>query len=154
MYKNLLKACLLLLISSAASARVAYFADVRVTQVAPDEQTAAWQRMNPQTPKYPIELAKAGIRGCGVFKVQIDADGNTQSVDLVSAVPKKGLSKPAMKLVKSWKWQAKDTSLQSLEARASLQQPMIVRLDFCMGGNSLEEAAAMCQLQAQYACQE
>jgi len=128
------------------------YADVVFTHLTPDTKASPWLRANPQTPKYPLELAQHGIRGCGVFKVSVDAQGKTDSVELVSAVPQKGLHRPAIKLLKSWKWQPNPDLSPAVDASAS-QQPLLVRLDFCMGGQTLEEAAARCQVQAQYACQ-
>ncbi len=136
-----------------------HYADVLFSHLTPKAKAAPWLRMNQHTPKYPLELAQNGIRGCAVFQVKVDAEGKTDVVELVSAVPKKGLHRSAIKLLKSWKWQLNSdvvttgTDLATSEAAIS-DQPMLVRLDFCMGGQSLEEAAARCQAQAQYACQE
>lgn len=151
MHKILL--LLAIVFAPAVLAAATIHADVLFSHLTPDASTAPWQRVNQHTPKYPLELAQNGIRGCGVFKVSIDVDGKTNSVELVSAVPKKGLHRPAMKLLKGWKWQKNPGVAGSDVAKTAQDQPMLVRLDFCMGGNSIEEAAANCRVQAQYACQ-
>ena len=157
MYKTLL--FLTAIVVPTAQADATYYADVLFSHLTPKAKAAPWLRMNQHPPKYPLELAQNGIRGCGVFKVKVDADGKTDVVELVSAVPKKGLHRPAIKLLKSWKWQPNQDVVTAgtdlaTSAAATSDQPMLVRLDFCMGGQSLEEAAARCQVQAQYACQE
>ena len=140
-----------LLIAPALQAQNIIHADVQVTHLEPETSALAWQRVNLHTPKYPIELAQAGVRGCGVFKVQVDSKGNTESVELINAVPKKGLAKSARKLIKRWKWQP---NTGKGAAQPDPEQPMLIRLDFCMGGESAEEATARCRVQAQYNCAE
>jgi|GEM_PF-628087 len=157
MYKSLL--CLSLLLTPAVQAAVTQYADVLFTHLTPNAKVSSWLRANPHTPKYPLELAQNGIHGCGVFKVRVDAEGKTAAVELVRAVPKKGLHRSAVKLLKGWKWLpnpdvVKTGADQGTLVQATSEQSMLVRLDFCMGGQSLEEAAARCQVQAQYACQE
>jgi protein TonB len=142
------------LMAPAVHAAVTIHADVLFSHLTPDAKTVPWQRVNQHTPKYPLELAQNGIRGCGVFKVWVDADGETDEVELVSAVPKKGLHRPVIKILKGWKWQPNPDAAQSGDVKTAKEQPMLVRLDFCMGGKTIEEAAANCQVQAQYACQE
>ncbi len=152
MYKTFV--ALLAVSSSLAMASQTQYADVLFTHMMPTAQLAPWQRLDLTTPKYPVALAQFGIRGCAVFKVRVNAQGRADEVELVSAVPSKGLHRPAIKLLKSWQWQPNPHVAAAAVDVATSRQPMLVRLDFCMGGQSLAEAAANCQQQAQYACQQ
>jgi protein TonB len=122
------------------------FADVHLTHITPIKEEATWLREKQFSPMYPKELAMKGIAGCGVFKIFVDEDGNTDSVDLISAVPKRDIAKPAAKVIKSWTWlNAKGT--------ANIAEEKIIRLDFCMGGSTQEEAKQRCIAQSLVACE-
>ncbi|MGO4890724.1 energy transducer TonB [Flavobacterium sp. W21_SRS_FM6] len=143
--KKILTFCSTLLLSTTTYAQ--NFADVQLTQLSPIQDESIWLREKPVTPMYPIELATKGVVGCGVFKVTIDKDGNTDNVTLVSAVPQKHIAKPASKVIKSWKW-------TNAEDRIAAPEEKILRLDFCMGGETREEAETRCFAQSQLACKE
>ncbi|KKO44366.1 energy transducer TonB [Arsukibacterium ikkense] len=122
------------------------YADVHITYMQPAAGDAIWSREKQVTPRYPLELAQQGIIGCGVFNVTINEKGKTTDVSLVSSVPDKVIARPASKVIKSWKW------VNSSEL-ANAPEQKLIRLDFCMGGSSMEEAQARCQVQATAACQ-
>lgn len=136
----------LCLISSSVLAQVNY-ADVMLTQLQPTLQDTVWSRTTEVSPRYPVEMARSGIAGCAVFKVDIDAEGKTQNVELVSSVPAKGLNKPTKKVIKSLKW-------HNTSGKANVAEQKLLRLDFCMGGKSVEEAKARCEVQAKLQCSE
>ncbi|MCT6700000.1 energy transducer TonB [Rheinheimera sp. 4Y26] len=137
---------LLLLVTTSAQANKMIYADVQVSELAPTAEAAIWQRSDNTTPLYPIVLAKNGISGCGIFKVQIQQDGEVDKVSLVQSVPARVLSKAGIKTIKSWKW-------QNSSGKAAAAEEKLIRLDFCIGGASVAEAEQRCKLQASLACE-
>ncbi|WKE64085.1 energy transducer TonB [Gallaecimonas kandeliae] len=114
-------------------------------QVSYPQTPAPWVRSEQTEPTYPLPLAKAGIRGCALFNVNIDKDGNTDKVQLVDAIPSRGLEKPAAQLIKGWHW----IPSKEGKAQAASQQ---VRLDFCIDSQSEGKAKAQCLAQSQLKC--
>ncbi|QPB83450.1 hypothetical protein CWC22_010815 [Pseudoalteromonas rubra] len=86
------------------------------------------------------------MAGCAIFKVNLDAQGNTESVVLLRSIPTASLSRPAKKILKKWSW-----SLAS--GTAPQTEEKIVRLGFCLGGQSVDEAQARCKVQASLSCE-
>lgn len=120
------------------------YADIKVTDISP--KSSNWLRENKDTAKYPVSLARNGIAGCAVMKVQINANGKTDSVEVLQSVPKKLIVKPSKRIIKSWQWQQAPNGQQVPEQK-------IVRLDYCIGGESTEQARAICLKQSQLNCQ-
>lgn len=129
-----------------AQAEAMNHADVHLSHISPTKEESIWLREKQFTPMYPKELAMQGIAGCGIFNVHIDKDGHTDSVNLIRSIPKKGIAKPASKVIKSWKWVTHNGKAKAAEDR-------IIRLDFCMGGATQEEAQQLCAAQALLACE-
>lgn len=127
-------------------ADAAGYGDVQITYMQPAAADVIWSREKQVTPRYPLELAQQGIIGCGVFNISVDAKGNTTDVSLVSSVPEKVIARPASKVIKSWKW-------VNTSGSADAPEQKLIRLDFCMGGSTMEEAQARCKVQATAACQ-
>lgn len=121
------------------------FADVKLTHLEPTQEKANWLRGKQVTPKYPITLAKKGIAGCGIFKVVVNEEGKTDSVELIQSVPEKVIYKPSKKIIRKWNW------VQAQNGNAVAEEKLI-RLDYCLGGESVEEAEAICLKQSQYNC--
>ena len=121
------------------------FGDVKLTHLQPTEEKANWLRKKQVTPKYPISLAKKGIAGCGIFKVVGNDEGKTDSVELIQSVPEKVIYRPSKKIIRKWNW------VQAQNGKPVAEEKLI-RLDFCLGGNSVEEAEAICLKQSQYRC--
>lgn len=119
---------------------------VHLTNIEPAAADAIWSRENQFPPRYPIELAQQGIIGCGVFNITLDENGKATDVSLVSSVPEKVIARPASKVIKKWKW-VNNSGL------ANAPEQKLIRLDFCMGGSTQEEADARCKVQATAACQ-
>ncbi len=128
----------------ATSANVNY-SDVKLTHIKPEKADAQWIRTQLFTPRYPMKLAMKAIVGCSVFKVIVDESGKTSNVELVNSVPKKVISKPAKKLIKSWEW-------KNISGEPSLAEEKLVRLDFCMGGKTEADAKARCAEQVKLEC--
>jgi hypothetical protein len=121
------------------------YADVNITHITPIKEDAVWTRKKQVSPRYPMKLAKSGIAGCGIFKVIVNEQGETESVELISSIPKKVIFKPSRKVIKKWKWAKTDNAIAKAEEKT-------IRLDYCMGGTSLEEAQQRCQSQAKLSC--
>lgn len=119
------------------------FADVRLTYIDVDESQFSWRRKDNTIPKYPVKLARKGIAGCSVLKITINENGRANIDETLSYLPNKAILKESQKLVKSWKWQKKDELNQS-EAT--------VRIDYCMGGASIEQAQQRCVQQSKMQC--
>ncbi len=119
-----------------ATSANANYSDVKLTHIKPEKVDAQWIRTQLFTPRYPMKLAMKAIVGCSVFKVIVDESGKTSNVELVSSVPKKVISKPAKKLIKSWEW-------KNVSGEPSLAEEKLVRLDFCMGGKQKLKLGAL-----------
>lgn len=128
-----------------AQAKILY-GDIRLTEVKPTNAQVYWKPDAEHKSRYPVPLARKGIAGCAIFKVNLDAQGNTESVVLLHGIPATSLSRPGKKILKKWPWSmTSDTAPQAEEK--------IVRLDFCLGGQSVEEAQARCKVQASLNCE-
>ncbi|WP_127022902.1 energy transducer TonB [Rheinheimera mangrovi] len=123
------------------------YGDVLLTEIQPKAGETLWSQTNKFTPLYPVELASNGIAGCAVFNVDIDENGKTRRMELVSSVPAKVVVKPAKKMIKSLKWHNTTTKADAAEQK-------LLRLDFCLGGKDVNEAAARCKYQSSLQCGE
>ncbi|GLP98040.1 energy transducer TonB [Paraferrimonas sedimenticola] len=132
------------LLSIQANAKT-FYADVHLTHLQPTVSEATWVRTKQVTPRYPLELAKSGTAGCGVFKLTINEQGKTEAIELVSSIPKRAVKRPATKVIKQWDWQL-------VAGKTPVAEEKLIRLDFCMGGSTLEEAKARCVAQSKMAC--
>lgn len=121
------------------------YAAVELTHLDPTQDDAQWVRANQVMPLYPRELAMQGVNGCGIFKVKVDEDGRTDDIELVSSVPADIIQKPAASVIRSWKW-------ENVSDQNDAAEEKLLRLDFCMGGSSQEDAQAQCIEQAKMAC--
>ena len=120
-------------------------ADIQVTNVEPTSDFV-WERANPNTPKYPIELARSGIRGCAVLSFNISDSGKTENVEVINSLPKMYVGKYSRKMLKKWKW------VPAENVAETAPEKRILRLDFCMGGESTEQAEKACKQQTKLAC--
>lgn len=144
--KNLLALTAFALISvSISSVAENIYADVQVTDVN-STSDFIWERENQNSPKYPIELARSGIKGCAVLSFNISKSGITQNVEIINSIPKKHLGKYSRKMLKKWKWVPSSTASESAPEKRTL------RLDFCIGGESTEQSQIACKQQTQVAC--
>jgi TonB family protein len=122
-----------------------FYADVQVTDVSPTSDFI-WERENQNSPKYPIELARSGFKGCAVLSFNISESGKTENVEIINSVPKKQLGKYSRKMLKKWKWVPAKTVAESVPEKRTL------RLDFCIGGESTDQSQKACKQQTQLAC--
>jgi len=122
-----------------------FYADVQVTDMDPTSNFI-WERENKNTPKYPVELARSGIRGCAVLSFNISDSGKTENVEVINSFPKKHIGKYSRKMLKKWKWVPSATVAETTSEKRTL------RLDFCMGGESTQQAEMVCKQQAKLAC--
>lgn len=121
------------------------YSHVNLTELQPTSQEALWSRIKQVPPAYPVEMARKGVAGCGVFKISIDEDGQTESIDLLASVPASAEFKSAKKELKKWKW-------HNTTGKPNAAEQKTLRLDYCMGGSSEAEAIQRCELQAKTEC--
>lgn len=133
------------LASFTANANASGYGHVHLSHLDPGKEDSVWLRAAQVVPRYPRELAQEGIVGCGVFNVVVNENGETESVDLVSSVPERGIERPVANIIRQWEW-------QNVSGEANVAEEKIIRLDFCMGGGTPEEAEQRCIAQSQYAC--
>jgi len=134
----------LVLTSSAVFAQSNHiYADVQVTDIAPNSDFI-WQRKNQHTPKYPVELARSGTRGCAVLSFDISASGRTENIEIINSVPNKLVGRYSRQMLQKWQWVS--------TAAAAMPEKRTLRLDFCIGGESLAQSVQACKQQAQLAC--
>lgn len=126
--------------TSFAAAANTLYGEVFLTEIQPKAGEALWSQAKKFMPLYPVELASSGIAGCAVFNVKISENGKAQEIELVSSVPAKAVVKPAKKMIKSLKW-------HNTTDQADAAEQKLLRLDFCLGGKDVEEAAARCKFQ-------
>ena len=108
-----------------AVAQANNYADVKLTHLDPEKSAATWVRTKQVTPRYPMDLAMKGIAGCGVFKLTVDEDGNSQDIELVSSIPKKVIFKPAKKVIKKWRWENVSGQPNQAEEKESFRSLLI-----------------------------
>lgn len=121
------------------------YADIQVTDIAPTKDFI-WQRKNPQTPLYPIDFASSGTQGCAVLSFDISPAGKTENVEILHSVPNRRVGIYSRKMLKKWQWVPVAPAVQPAEEKRTL------RLDFCMGGESTEQAEQACKQRVQLAC--
>jgi len=138
-------AMLLLALPFISTAKTTHYGSVKLTHLDPVSSESIWLRKNQVSPRYPIEMARNGVTGCGIFKFNINEEGKAKNIELVSSVPKKVIYKPAKKIIKKWKW-------SNVSNETNRSEEKLIRLDFCMGGNSVPEADALCAKQAELQC--
>ncbi|WP_088329418.1 energy transducer TonB [Lacimicrobium sp. SS2-24] len=143
---NYKKALLPLCFLSTGALAANNYASVELTHLQPTKTDSTWLREKQFMPRYPIELAMKGVAGCGVFNVEVDENGSTERITLISSVPEKVISKPAINVIKDWDWKLAEGKMPASEEK-------LLRLDFCMGGSSQEESLAKCKQQATMACE-
>ena len=144
--KNLLTLSSLVILSvSTSSIAKNIYGDVQVIDIEP-ANNFIWERANKNTPKYPIELARSGGRGCAVLSFNISDSGKTENVEIIKSIPKKHLGKYSRKMLKKWKWIPASSDAEIAPEKRTL------RLDFCMGGESTEQSQIACKQQTQLAC--
>ncbi|WP_257171951.1 hypothetical protein [Colwellia sp. M166] len=59
------------------------YADEQVTYLALTSDFT-WERANKNIPKYPLELARSGSRGCAVLSFNISDLGKTENVEVIN----------------------------------------------------------------------
>lgn len=142
-YKNLL---FIICFLSTGSLAAVNHASVELTHLKPTIAETTWLREKQFMPRYPIELARKGIAGCGVFKVIVEESGLTESIELISSVPKKVIAKPVTKVIQDWEWTL-------AKSKSPTREEKLLRLDFCMGGSTEAESISKCKKQASMACE-
>ncbi|MDO6426975.1 energy transducer TonB [Thalassotalea sp. 1_MG-2023] len=122
-----------------------FYADVQLTHISPPSN-AIWQRENKNTPRYPIALARSGLKGCSVLSFTISEKGEAENIEVISSVPNKHIGRHSRKLINNWKW------LPTPETTKPASEERVLRLDFCMGGESIEQSQSACKQQTRLVC--
>ncbi|WP_298439220.1 hypothetical protein [uncultured Ferrimonas sp.] len=124
------------------------FADVQINQLAQSQQSQ-WQLSEQPAPQYPKALAQKMSRGCGVFQLRLAADASITEVTMAESVvlgtSKRVFLTETKKLLSQLQWQAAH--------QVALPSQATVRVDYCLSSESSQHSEAMCQRQAQTACQ-
>ncbi len=121
------------------------YADVQVTNINPTNNFI-WKRENPNTPQYPIELAKAGIKGCSVLSFVVSESGKAEDVEIINSVPSKHIGKYSRKMLKKWKW------IPTAKSSEPATEKRTLRLDFCFGEESEAQSQLLCKEQTKLRC--
>lgn len=135
-----------LLILSHSAFAASNYGSVELTHLEPTKAESTWLRKKQFMPRYPMELAMKGIVGCGIFKVEVDEKGKTQNITLLNSLPKRVISRPAIKVMKKWDWVL-------AEGKTAKSEEKLLRLDFCISGNSQQESEERCKQQAAMTCE-
>lgn len=143
--KIVVTSSLITLLTMFPASAATQYADVLVTPK--NNNPTVWQRAVEHTPKYPLALAKDGKRGCAVMRFSVSEQGEATDIDVIESVPDKALGREAVKLIRSWDWSLAENKTPKTEEQT-------LRLDFCMGGNSVAEAHQRCMKQAEYRCSQ
>ncbi len=106
-----------------ANANVSGYGHVHLSHLEPAQDASVWLRASQVVPMYPRELAQEGIVGCGVFKVVVNENGETDSIDLVRSVPERGIERPVANIIRKWEW-------QNVSGEANVAEEKLIRLDF------------------------
>lgn len=146
---NKIKTCLFLAVfiipGSLSAMQTMRYADVKLTYTEDSQTDFAWERAKKVSPKYPVALAREGIAGCGIFKISVDEDGQAFVLETNSYLPAKAVRKESIKLIENWEWKP---------VNGATNNEATVRIDFCMGGSSVEEAQQLCTPQSMLSCSE
>eukprot|EP00487_Bulimina_marginata_P007078 TRINITY_DN27556_c0_g1_i1.p1 TRINITY_DN27556_c0_g1~~TRINITY_DN27556_c0_g1_i1.p1 ORF type:complete len:145 (-),score=17.50 TRINITY_DN27556_c0_g1_i1:140-574(-) len=118
------------------------YADIQVTDVDPTSDFI-WQRANQNTPKYPVELARSGLRGCAVLAFNITDSGKTENIEVINTLPNKHIGKYSRKMLKNGSGACSNRDGFRKES---------IKVRFCMGGESVEQAEQACKQQTKLAC--
>ncbi|MBT0587379.1 energy transducer TonB [Alteromonas oceanisediminis] len=119
---------------------------VQTLLVPENEDSLSWERTFPETLVMSRELERAGIRGCGIFSFNIGKDGQANDIETEASAPSFGLSRLAKDYLREWRWKPKQNG--------GIEERVLLRLDFCITGETQEEAQQYCQYQATLQCKK
>jgi len=119
------------------------FADVQLNQIQP--QQSVWSNKSEQNFLYPIEFARARLKGCALVSFDISTAGKVKNIKVINTSSKK-LAKATTKLVKKWRWQLAN------KIATAQQEQQLLRFDFCLGDISRAETEQFCKQQALHTC--
>ncbi|GGP92535.1 energy transducer TonB [Shewanella ulleungensis] len=124
--------------------RMNIYGEILVTNITP-ESGAMWTRVNHKAPMYPIELAKARMVGCTILSFDVAESGKAENIQTDISIPNTKISQHAKSIVSQWQWQTDQTP--------TVKESHTVRLDFCLGLESLEKTQQACAKQVQLSCE-
>lgn len=133
-------------VSEANQDRVVLQTDVVETLLVPETADAlSWQRISPEDLAMPRGAVRAGAKGCAIFSFNINSDGEPTNIKTEKVVPSFGLRRHAKNYLESWRFEPKSE-------KGGIEESVLLRLDFCTGGATAEEATAICEYQATLPC--
>lgn len=133
-------------LSAANQDRVVLQTDVVETLLVPETAEAlSWQRVFPEELAMPRGAVRAGAKGCAIFSFNIDSNGEPTNIKTEKVVPSFGLRRHAKNYLESWRFEPKTEA-------GGIEESVLLRLDFCTGGATQEEATAICEYQATLPC--
>ncbi|MDM7859090.1 energy transducer TonB [Alteromonas sp. ASW11-36] len=133
-------------LSGANQDRVVLQTDVIETLLVPETADAlSWQRVFPEQLSMPRGAVRAGAKGCAIFSFNINSDGEPTNITTEKVVPSFGLRRHAKNYLESWRFEPKSED-------GGIEESVLLRLDFCTGGATQEEATAICEYQATLPC--
>lgn len=119
--------------------------DVVETVLVPNSlDSLSWTRVAPLDLEMPRGIERAGAKGCAIFSFNINGDGVAKNIKTESVVPSFGLRRHAKKYLESWRWEPK--------SGGGIEETVLLRLDFCIGGATKDEAREICEFQATLPC--
>ena len=117
---------------------------VETLLVPENSDSLSWERVFPKELTMPRSIERAGAKGCAIFSFDIDTQGSATNIETESVVPNFGLRRLAKEYLESWQWKAKTFG--------AIEEKVLLRLDFCIGGATTEEASDICEYQATLPC--
>jgi hypothetical protein len=130
---------------SANNNRVILKTDVVETLLVPKStESLSWERVSPKSVAMPKKIERNGAKGCAIFSFNINEQGATTDIKTEAVVPSFGLRRLAKEYLESWQWEAKPSG--------GIEESVLLRLDFCIGGATNQEAQDICKHQASLPC--
>jgi TonB family protein len=78
-------------------------------------------------PTYPVQAAKEGVEGAVLLKFDINAQGNTENIQVISSSPESTFDNAAITALEKWQYESKNQMLN---------KGFVVQLDFLMNESS------------------
>jgi len=130
---------------SANSNKVVLETHVTETLLVPQStESLSWQRVSPESLTMPRKIERIGGKGCGIFSFNIDQQGATTDIKTEAIVSTFGMRRLAKEYLESWQWEAKPSG--------GIEETVLLRLDFCIGGATKQEVQDICEHQASLPC--
>ncbi len=108
---------------------------------------ALWKFAENSKPVFPEDLAVGKFIGCAVISFVVSDSGRTKKTEVVNTVPAGRAARSVRKVMRKVRWQP------VVEGSSPGEEQRLMRLDFCMSGDSNEAAEELCEDLAKMACE-